>query len=150
VEISLNTKTRLSGKEGSWSLASFSCLSSFPHLIVKIQIFFLCMCWRRMLCFSGHSPWETNLKSIPFKVVQSSKQCSCDVITERSIVCVSTSNIITTIYIHNNIAYSQLMSICITILVPRASRPHASSLGPGTHRTGTARKLALISNAHGN
>ena len=37
-----------------------------------------------------------------------------------------------------------------TILVPRASRPHASSLGPGTHRTGTARKLALISNAHGN
>ena len=36
------------------------------------------------------------------------------------------------------------------ILVPRASRPHASSLGPGTHRTGTARKLALISNAHGN
>ena len=34
--------------------------------------------------------------------------------------------------------------------VPRASRPHASSLGPGTHRTGTARKLALISNAHGN
>ena len=38
----------------------------------------------------------------------------------------------------------------IDILVPRASRPHASSLGPGTHRTGTARKLALISNAHGN
>ena len=37
-----------------------------------------------------------------------------------------------------------------SILVPRASRPHASSLGPGTHRTGTARKLALISNAHGN
>ena len=36
------------------------------------------------------------------------------------------------------------------ILVPRASRPQASSLGPGTHRTGTARKLALISNAHGN
>ena len=37
-----------------------------------------------------------------------------------------------------------------SILVPRAARPHASSLGPGTHRTGTARKLALISNAHGN
>ena len=38
----------------------------------------------------------------------------------------------------------------VSILVPRASRPHASSIGPGTHRTGTARKLALISNAHGN
>jgi hypothetical protein len=38
----------------------------------------------------------------------------------------------------------------VSILVPRASRPHASSLGPGTNRTGTARKLALISNAHGN
>ena len=34
----------------------------------------------------------------------------------------------------------------LCILVPRASRPHASSVGPGTHRTGTARKLALISN----
>jgi hypothetical protein len=41
----------------------------------------------------------------------------------------------------------KLNSLNQGILVPRASRPHASSLGPGTHRTGTARKLALISNA---
>ena len=27
---------------------------------------------------------------------------------------------------------------------------YENALGPGTHRTGTARKLALISNAHGN
>ena len=40
----------------------------------------------------------------------------------------------------------QLAFQFIYILVPRASRPHASSVGPGTHRTGTARKLALISN----
>ena len=31
------------------------------------------------------------------------------------------------------------------ILVPRASRPRASSLGPGTHGTGSTRKLAVIS-----
>jgi hypothetical protein len=61
--------------------ASFSCLSLFPHLIIKIQNYFICMCWRRMFCFSDHIPWETNLKSIPFKVVLSWKLCSCDVIT---------------------------------------------------------------------
>jgi hypothetical protein len=41
------------------------------------------MCWRRMLCFFVHSQWEKNLKSIPFKVVLSWKQCSCDVITRK-------------------------------------------------------------------
>ena len=35
------------------------------------------------------------------------------------------------------------------ILVPRASRPRASSLGPGTYGTGSTRKLAVISKAHG-
>jgi hypothetical protein len=44
------------------------------------------MCSRRIFCFSDHSPWETNLKSIPFKVVLSWKQCSCDVITRKVIV----------------------------------------------------------------
>jgi hypothetical protein len=34
------------------------------------------------------------------------------------------------------------------ILVPRASRPRASSLGPGTHGTRSARKLAVVSKAH--
>jgi hypothetical protein len=63
VEIGFNTKTRLI----YWS---------------KWKIF-SCMCWRRMFCFSVHSPWETNLKSFPFKVVLSWKQCSCDVIIER-------------------------------------------------------------------
>jgi hypothetical protein len=29
----------------------------FPHLIVIIQKSFLCMCWRRMFCFSDHTPW---------------------------------------------------------------------------------------------
>jgi hypothetical protein len=35
-----------------------------------------------------------------------------------------------------------------SILVPRASRPHTSSLGPGTHGTGSARKLAVVSKVH--
>jgi prepilin signal peptidase PulO-like enzyme (type II secretory pathway) len=52
--------------------------------------------------------------------------------------------------IHNQPRSQALYFRFPPILVPRASRPHASSLGPGTHRTGTARKLALISNAHGN
>jgi hypothetical protein len=34
------------------------------------------MYWRRIFCFSVHSTWEKNLKSFPFKVVLSSKQCS--------------------------------------------------------------------------
>jgi hypothetical protein len=34
------------------------------------------------------------------------------------------------------------------ILVPRASRPRASSLHPGTHETGSARKRAVFSKAH--
>jgi hypothetical protein len=38
-----------------------------------------------MFFFSDHSSWETNLKSIPSKVVISWKQCSCDVLPERSI-----------------------------------------------------------------
>jgi hypothetical protein len=42
------------------------------------------MCWRRMFCLSVHSPWEKNLKSFPFKVVLSWKQCSCDVIIDTS------------------------------------------------------------------
>ena len=32
-----------------------------------------------------------------------------------------------------------------SILVPRASRSRTSSLGPGTHGTGSARKLAVVS-----
>jgi hypothetical protein len=42
------------------------------------------MCWRRMFCFSDHNTWETNLKYIPFKVVLSWKQCSCDVNTGKA------------------------------------------------------------------
>ena len=34
------------------------------------------MCWRRMFYFSDYGQWETNLKSIPFKMVQSWKYCS--------------------------------------------------------------------------
>jgi hypothetical protein len=60
----------------------------FPYLLVKIQKFFSCMCWRRMFCFSVHRPWEKNLKSFPFKMVLSWKQCSCDVIIER-VYCLS-------------------------------------------------------------
>ena len=55
--------------------ASFACLRLFPHLLVKFQNSFLCMCCRRMFCCSDHSPWETNLKSISFKVVLSWKPC---------------------------------------------------------------------------
>jgi hypothetical protein len=40
------------------------------------------MCWRRIFCSSDHSLWETNLKSIPFKVVENS--VSRDVITEKA------------------------------------------------------------------
>ena len=49
--------------------ASFSYSRFFPHLLVKIQNCFLCMCWRKMFCFSDHSSWETKLKSVSFKVV---------------------------------------------------------------------------------
>ena len=70
----LNTKTR------HGSSASFLCLRLFPHLLVKIPNSFLCMCWRRTCCFSDYSPWETNLKSIPFKVVVENR-VSRDVIT---------------------------------------------------------------------
>jgi hypothetical protein len=35
-----------------------------------------------------------------------------------------------------------------SILVPRASRSRASSPGPGTHGTGSSRKLAVVSKAH--
>jgi hypothetical protein len=66
MEISINTKTRL-----------------FPHLLVKINNYFSFTCWRAMFCFSVHSPWEKNLKSFPFKMVLSWKQCSCDVIIDR-------------------------------------------------------------------
>jgi hypothetical protein len=34
------------------------------------------------------------------------------------------------------------------ILVPRASRPRATSIGPGIHGTESARKLAVVSKAH--
>ena len=34
-----------------------------------------------LFCSTDHSTWETNLKFIPFKVVLSWKQYSCDVIT---------------------------------------------------------------------
>ena len=57
------------------SSASFSCLRLFPHLLVKFENSFLCMCCRKMFCFSDHSPWKTNLKSIPFKVALSWKPC---------------------------------------------------------------------------
>jgi hypothetical protein len=79
VEISLNTKTRL--QVMTWSLV-------FVLMLISIRIdqnpkFFSCMCWRRMFCFSAHSPREKYLTSFPFKVVLSWKQCSCDVIIER-------------------------------------------------------------------
>jgi hypothetical protein len=35
-----------------------------------------------------------------------------------------------------------------SILVPRAFRPRTSSLGPGTHGTGSARKLAVVFKEH--
>jgi hypothetical protein len=79
VEISLNTKT--GGQQGPWPLRLvfvFKLISTFNSQNPK---FFLCMCWRRMFCFSDHSPWKINLKSILFKVVLSWKQCICDVIT---------------------------------------------------------------------
>ena len=41
VEIILNTKTRLNSHGSS---VSFLCLRLFPHLLVKIQNSFLCMC----------------------------------------------------------------------------------------------------------
>ena len=78
VEIILKTRTRLNSPGYS---ASFSCLRLFAHLLVKFQNYFLCMCCRRMFCFSDHSPWETNLKAIPFKVVLSWNRGSRDVIT---------------------------------------------------------------------
>ena len=53
VEIILNSKTRLNSHGCS---ASFSYLGLFPHLLVKIQNSFLCMCSRRMFCFSENSP----------------------------------------------------------------------------------------------
>jgi hypothetical protein len=59
MEISINTKTK-------------------PRFQVKAYFHIY---W--MFCFSVHSPWEKNLKSFPFKVVLSWKQCSCDVIIER-------------------------------------------------------------------
>jgi hypothetical protein len=77
MEISFNTKTRL--QVVIWSLVFVLMLISI--FIDKNQI--TRMRWRRMFCFSAHSPWEKNLKSFPFKVVLSWKQCSCDVIIER-------------------------------------------------------------------
>jgi hypothetical protein len=48
-------------------------VNAYFHIISR-------MFWRRMFCFSVHSPWEKNLKSFPIKMVLSWKQCSCDVI----------------------------------------------------------------------
>jgi hypothetical protein len=66
VEISFNTKTRL----------------VFALMLISIFIG-QNKCWRRMFCFSVHCPWEKDLKSFPFKVILSWKQCSCDVIIAR-------------------------------------------------------------------
>ena len=92
VEISLNTKTRLRGQEGPWPLSLvfvFKLISTFNSQNPK---FFLCMCWRRMFCFSDHSPWETNLKSIPFKVVLSCPPKTVLVVTycnyRKSLLCI--------------------------------------------------------------
>ena len=41
-------------------------LMLFSIFIDQNPKFFLCMCWRRMFCFSVHSPWEKSLKSFPF------------------------------------------------------------------------------------
>jgi hypothetical protein len=71
VEISFNTKTRL--QVMTWSLV-------FVLMLISIFIDQNPLC---MFYFSVHSPWEKNLKSFPFKVVLSWKQCSCDVIIER-------------------------------------------------------------------
>ena len=65
----------------AWSLVFV--LKLIPHLLVKIKNYFPCTCWRRLFCFFVHSPWEKNLKSFPFKMVLSWKQCSCDVIIAR-------------------------------------------------------------------
>ena len=61
--------------EGHGPSASFSCLSLFACLIVKIPNSVLCMCWWRMSCASDDSLWEINLKPTIFKVVLSWKQC---------------------------------------------------------------------------
>jgi hypothetical protein len=72
-------KTRL--QVMTWNLVFV--LKLIPTFIGQNKEFFSCMCWRRMFCFSVHSPWEKNLKSFPFKVVLSRKQCSCDIINVR-------------------------------------------------------------------
>jgi hypothetical protein len=77
VEISFNTKTRLHDLEPRFRV------NAYFHLLIKIQNYFSRMCWRRIFCFSLHSPWEKSLKSFPFKMVLSWKQCSCDVIIGR-------------------------------------------------------------------
>jgi hypothetical protein len=72
VQISFDTKTRL--QVMTWSLVLVLMLISI--FIDQNPNFFPCMCWRRMFCFSVHSPWEKSLKSFPFKVVLRWKQCT--------------------------------------------------------------------------
>jgi hypothetical protein len=83
MEISINTKTRL--QVMTWSLVFV--LKLISTFIGQNKEFFLCMCWRRMFCFSLHSPWEKNLKSFLLKMVLSWKQCSCDVINIERVYC---------------------------------------------------------------
>ena len=71
VEISL---TENEAPVMTWSLVFVLMLISI--FIDQNPISFSRMCWRRMFCFSVHSPWEKNLKSFPFKMVPSWKQCS--------------------------------------------------------------------------
>jgi hypothetical protein len=69
VEIRFNTKTRL---------------QAWPGCVEEGWIFHGCV---EEGCSATHnhvhSPWEKNLKSFPFNMVLSWKQCSCDVIIER-------------------------------------------------------------------
>jgi hypothetical protein len=81
VKISFNTKIKMMLQVMTLSLIFVLMLISI--FIDQNPKCFSRMCWRRMFCFSLHSPWETNLKFFPFKMVLSWKQCNCDVIIER-------------------------------------------------------------------
>jgi hypothetical protein len=78
MEISINTKTRL--QVMTWSLVFVLKLIS-PFTGQNKEFFMHLL--KKMFCFSVYNPWEKTLKSFPFKVILSWKQCGCDVIIER-------------------------------------------------------------------
>ena len=59
----------------TWLLSLVFVFKIISTFIGQNPKFFLCMCWRRIFCFSDHNQWETNLKSILFKVVLIWKPC---------------------------------------------------------------------------